>query len=350
MEILVIIFIILLLYGIKWKGDRRDKIEGIPRQSTAALRGIFSIVIIFSHIAVRCPQDVGFLFGMWRHLSYSAVGIFFFLSGYCLAWNFRFKLDYMKGFINRKIQEILFPYIIVSIIYWTVFNLLGRNITVKDFLFSFVNGNPIASNTWYVIAIIIYYLFFYIASKIFLRNYDKILIFNIFFVSSLIIIWYLSGYGSHWCNSNYSFVLGIGYGFYIEYIERILYRYSVWIITVSGIIFVGGFIIKIITSKYIESGLFMIILSEIISSAFTIIVFSIIYKFDIGNKITNFLGHISFQIYMLHGLFYNILLGLNIKVTAVEFTIITLFASIVVGCFFARIQSWMIKKININLI
>ncbi|MBZ9536851.1 acyltransferase [Cytobacillus oceanisediminis] len=309
MDLLVIILLVILLSNIKisTKGQFADYLD--PKV-TNQLKGIFTLVVIFHHLSQRTGE--GILFNLFSYVGYLAVSVFFFISGYGLMIQYQRKREkYLESFVKLRIPSILLPYILTTIIYFFSFKLLGENVSLKTTFLSLINGNPLVSFSWYIIAILFFYCLFYIAGKISKRIYYKFIIVIFLGIFLYISLCKIAGYDSWWYNSCFSFFIGIIWANYNDLISIYFKKIYVLKIVFISFIFLLLFMIPLLLPKYELNQTILkniIIFSQFLSSSlFSILVMLICKKIRLNNYILLFLGGISLEIYLFQGLLIKVL-------------------------------------------
>ena len=81
--------------------------------NTIPLRGILAVEIVLGHTYGVIHDNTLLYFndriGVW------VVGLFFFLSGYGLGYNFHRKVNYLDKFICKRVGRILVPFFLMFI-------------------------------------------------------------------------------------------------------------------------------------------------------------------------------------------------------------------------------------------
>ena len=122
-------------------------------------KGFFALIVIMHHISQRISN--GFLPPDFTRVGYLAVAVFLFLSGYGLQKQNISKPGYSNGFLLKRIPSILIPYIIMTVIYWLIYALLGDVRSLGTIWHNFIaNGDPIVWFSWYVVCILYFYIAF----------------------------------------------------------------------------------------------------------------------------------------------------------------------------------------------
>ncbi len=266
-------------------------------------RGLFAVVIMFHHLSQNIENGIAFQY--FRYVGYLAAGVFFFFSGYGLQKSYIQKQDgYRKKFLLRRLPTVLFPYLIMTVIYWAVSCFNGRCYSVKDIISGMVNGSPIVSNSWYVISIFIFYIVFWLSMQICRKNHFQMLICCSLWYILHILFCVKMNYGMHWYVSTHILIVGMLWAIYEKKFIGIIKKYYLLIPLDFAVLIVLLVFRKNIVDMVPISVIGLII--DVISAlffTFGFLFFSM--KFKIGNRALSFLGSISFELYMIHGLFIN---------------------------------------------
>lgn len=311
-DILPISLLILLFYGAKsvkpWLSLNTE--EYLSVNTGKNYRGFFAMVVVFHHLAQR--TQTGVVFHEFRLVGYLAVAFFFFLSGYGLQKSYITKsTEYRKGFLQNRIPSVLIPYIIITAVYWLMYFFMGEFYSLKGIIFSIIDGHPIASNSWYIINILIFYIFYWCLMLICGKHYFLMIIFGAIWYYLYIVFCEKMGYGAWWYNANHLLIVGMFWAAYENTILNILERTYVWLAPVIWVSFgilchFSGEIEKLININipYISTSLVITIFK---AAFFVLSVIMLVLKVQIGNKVLRFLGDISLEIYISHGLFIHFL-------------------------------------------
>ena len=234
----------------------------------------------------------------------------FFLSGLGLSFSYLKKGKvYLHGFWRNRILYLLFIYVFFSVLYLAYFRLIGHSeIGLKNLFISFVNGKPIAMNSWYIIVQIVMYLFFYLAYSIpNIQAWTRISI--VFLLVLLLSIGYrLLGYSSIWYISNFAFVFGLVVGHYKRYVDAILSQHWILCLFVSLVAFTLFSALPLILEHFHCGGDNSRIVARMVSSvSFVAIVLSFLYKVSLTRIPWLFIGSLSLEIYLIQGMVYSFL-------------------------------------------
>lgn len=301
--------------------------EFMSLSQTKALQGFFAICIMFHHIGQKTcapwlePKYIVHGLDVFVPIGYFFVGIFLFCSGYGLYKSYKKKTDYLKGFLGHRLLPIVVGLYSTGVIFIIARALIGEKMNVAQLIFYITNlqlGNP---NAWFVVVLPIFYLIFYFAFK-YCKN-DKtalVAVCSSVFIYTLIgtIIdhndWWMCG--EWWYNTAHFFCLGLLFARYEAIVvNKIKKHYVLYVIAA----FVSMFVFYILSE--FAQGIFsyygetfqanfkvlrrwVCLLSQIAAScSFVFFVFMLGMKIKIGNKVLSFMGTITMEFYLIHGLF-----------------------------------------------
>ena len=306
LDAVLIVYFLLILVSVLGKNKNEDYLSV---EYTTNMRGIAAIGIILHHMSERVSG--GTIFGVMTMAGYLLVSFFFFLSGYGLLIQYKKKKEkYLDGFIKKRLLYIVVIYLLDVALYAVVRNLTGEHFTLVEVLKSIIFSG-VARNSWYLIVLIALYVSFYFvfkSEKIKSIPNKIICIFaieTVFVICCIIfkvpVMWYLSNYG---------FVLGMLLAYYKDKIDTVL-KSRYWIVLISvAVLFVFFYAVPVVTDRYLDANSASIIriLFRLISPLFSVaLVIILSYKFKPSLFIWKWLGGISLEIYLIHGLVYSVL-------------------------------------------
>ena len=324
MDIFILLLISLFVYLIP-----RTDVDYLSNKSTKSLKGLLALLIIFHHVSQKITT--GENFSNFEYMGRYIVALFFFLSGYGLYFQYSNNATYMENFLRKRLARILIPFTVFIIIYVIYRATLGEVVNVDFFLSFWRDHSNIVYNGWFVNSIIVLYVIFYVSFKM----KDSKSSFYMLTLLTLVYI-FLKAYQNHgdWeYVSIMAFLLGI---FWMKnrisidkYIEE---NYFVFLVSFSILMYVFRHYEVImknigITNKYVYYG----IVGNLCTMVFVVYFLLLTNKLDFSNKYLNFLGDISFEIYMIHGLVMHYLgkFFVSSPVNDVIYTIVVLLVSIV---------------------
>lgn len=340
MDIFILLLISLFVYLIP-----RTDVDYLSNKSTKSLKGLLALLIIFHHVSQKITT--GENFSNFEYMGRYIVALFFFLSGYGLYFQYSNNATYMENFLRKRLARILIPFTVFIIIYVIYRATLGEVVNVDFFLSFWRDHSNIVYNGWFVNSIIVLYVIFYVSFKM----KDSKSSFYMLTLLTLVYI-FLKAYQNHgdWeYVSIMAFLLGI---FWMKnrisidkYIEE---NYFVFLVSFSILMYVFRHYEVImknigITNKYVYYG----IVGNLCTMVFVVYFLLLTNKLDFSNKYLNFLGDISFEIYMIHGLVMHYLgkFFVSSPVNDVIYTIVVLLVSIVFAYYIKKLIIVIEKKL-----
>lgn len=297
MDVLVLILCILVIYGIRItrEGFFRDCYS---KEYWTCLKGVFAIVIVLHHLALKTTQGV--IFQHLESVGFLCVSIFFFISGYGLMKQYRTnKEQYLKHFFRNRIFIILIQYVSVSIVYWILRSIIGDRRSIKEFVLSFFNGNPIAPYSWYIIEILILYFMFFLACIFSKGSYRKIITQISVFLIIFTILSHAVGYYLYWYNTWATFLLGILVAIFEGSIKSHHKMSDRFQIACLALAFITMYLIVIhLTDIPLVA---QVLFYQITCIIFILFILCLSKKVQVHNHILQWFGERSLELYLLQG-------------------------------------------------
>jgi fucose 4-O-acetylase-like acetyltransferase len=280
-------------------------------ENTTCLKGILAVCVVISHLwgmlsignSKLSDGFIGLMIGLISDcFAYLSVAMFLFISGYGL-----YKQYEKQGavYINRFLQKRVLPLYLINVIlivFYSISNaILANEIPWLAILQSFLFGGTIVSKGWYIQAIIVWYLLFFMVFK-FIKN-DKLKILTMigayFIYLAVCLVMELS---STWYEGAFCLVLGIIYAKYFNKLNEFIAdkkRFVLSILLFIALFFVVFFLSR---AKFLY-GPIRIVARSISACLFTINLVLFLKIIPINNVATRFLGKIGLEIYVFHGFF-----------------------------------------------
>ncbi len=280
------------------KGEWNDDFLGLKQ--TKAIQGFCALCIVFHHMSQKTaapwlPKEY-IIHGLdvFIDMGCMFVGVFLFFSGYGLYKSYKSKENYLDNrFIGSHYWPILLALLTSGLTFWLV-------------------GRVTSPYTWYIYAILYLYLAFYVCFK-FCKN-DKL---AIFFVGVAVVLYavvcdrlFLGGW---WFNTVGLFPIGIllakneqkftealKKGYVIRLLASIATAVGMWYASklldnaayrAADMLSYQVFRIGVVAAQFISC------------VGFVGIVLLAGMKIKFGNKILSFLGSMTLELYLIHGVF-----------------------------------------------
>ena len=327
------IILIIACVGLSFykKGEFNEEYFSV--NNTKAIQGIAAICIVCHHTAQRtCAKwlesgnivhgldpflRTGFLFN----------AIFFFCSGYGLYKSYKNKKKYLTGFAKKRMLPVWVPYVIVCFLFTLLRLFYFKERMSIVYAITNLTGITIGyAFGWYVQVIIIFYAIFYFSFKKSSDDFDAISS-----VLASVIMWVIVGIlvdhndwfltGEWWYNATLLFPIGLIFASQEKTIISELKKHYKIYFPVSLIAFFVMIRIAIqmeITKGYYgdEMGLKLFkkiifriqtYVPEVLSAIiFVLIIVMICMKVGFSNKVLDFLGRHTLEIYLTHAFFLEI--------------------------------------------
>lgn len=306
-------------------------------EKTKKLRGMLIVGIFIFHFCHFYPTQIR------PDIGHVLVGAFFMLSGFGLMESLNNKKNYLDNFIGNKIARLLVPVwiagLFVLVVYWTVYNnhsILNEQV----YLFDLISGGLTITGTWFVIELIFFYIIFYIAFKYLNKKLAIVAV-----TVSILFLMILFSYQQQgmWAASGMMFPVGLMLSHYKNRIESLkphsILLFSIVIslifayvmklprITPMSSLVYGNLqclfitlfvIISLLVRKFgVDKWVLTLLLCNIVYYTFqtslqlgpnivtvlpVISVFLILAGLNVISPITNFVGNISYEFYIIHAI------------------------------------------------
>lgn len=220
------------------------KVGNLDRDKTKYAKGILALFIVLHHVSYVTTSAWLAEFARWGNV---VCGCFFFLSGYGLMKSLKAKGNlYLKNFLYCHFIKLFVPLVIVAFVFVLLQTILSSRLEY-DILQDLFSGKTLVPNTWFVFALAILYVFFYVSYHILgITTNAHVCLLSL--AIGYIFLSVLFGMQSYW----YSSVLAFPFGVFVADKEKWLLRLKplkvfgiVALLTGGGIIHVVVFLIHI---------------------------------------------------------------------------------------------------------
>lgn len=332
--IVMLILMCCVIYKVQMYPDFNPGFFNI--RNTNALRGIWSIVVIMVHIPVRYGNVLQDMVGSF---AYIGVTFFFMFSGFGLSLGLMRTGTIQNGFWRKRLPKLLLPQLLLNIfsafVTWVI---LGDTITISSIV-------RISKWVWWLL---VCYLIFWFAHKLCPNKKWGNAVVALFVVGYSIGRYYLNHAGivttTIWPTEIYGFLWGILLASMFSRIQNAgnmhWFRNSalvcfaalllgVMYLKFKTVVFWGDYLLKIVLGIAIVG--FVLLLNTRIS---------------IGNKALDFLGNISYELYLSHSFVISLIRYGMPNVRSGVFILIVLTVSIILSAILHSISEFILKKIT----
>lgn len=329
----LLVYVGLIFGGVGYSPDKKDFFDV---KETNVIKGLWSIIVVLVHTPVEYQNVIQDAIGSF---AYIGVTFFFMASAYGLKYGVIHKKDYLKGFWYYRIPKLLIPALLC--------NLMGvviKIIYVPDDL-SWVSFLDI--NSWVKVLLLFYavfWLIYYLSLKCtFLRGRQDILICFIIFAFSLIDKCTPLKLTLIWPEESLGFVYGIIFANVMDiYKEHANRRWNLKLIVLF--VLSGIFGITYLKYKYVVFwGDYCLKIA--LGIILLLFMFQLLRRFTICNSFNIYLGKISYEIYLLHGIVFQFVVRLGFTDNSGVFILSSIILTIIGAMSVQKISNQILKKL-----
>lgn len=333
-----LVFIVVALIGIRF---RKFNEEYLSREATTAIKGIFVVMVFFSHFAGYVDLTGNQADIMFRWIN-SAVGqlmvvMFLFYSGYGMIFQvLRSRQSYLRSFLRRRFLPLWIQFSVCVAIYILLDCITGRihEYSVVEILLAFTGWTSVGNSNWFIFVYFALYLLFYVVFRFSQRNDLKcsLIVFSLGAVLITAVLYFCKE--SWWWNTLLALPLGMWFGYYKSDIERFIRTPKNYYLIAIPLFLV--FAIMWFLRHRHGLGAAHIVYSLVFAMLFVMIT----VKVKLGNRVLTFFGNHIFSIYILQRIPMRILQG-RFDNTYVYFSVcfvITLLISVLFDYTYHRIR------------
>ena len=283
--------------------------------STTCMRGLWCIVILLVHI----PSDYqNFIQDMIGSFAYIGVTFFFMTSSYGLVLAAKNKPEkVIKGFWKRRLPKLLVPMVLVN-----VARVFAKLYADKEFL-----PLQFLGITGFVKQLLFFYLVFWIIFKILPKKTSWNLKCSILCVCVIVFSITIYFLDIGWPVESFGFI----YGVILANAKEVFLAKTKnkWLLK-SGLLCAASLILGITYLKFKEvvfAGDYLIKLA--LGFAILLFILFLTAKLKFGNKISHFLGEISYEIYLIHDVVFIILAAVYPQMDSGIFIVLSVVISVI---------------------
>jgi len=352
----MLFFLIALVFVCLWRVKFASFHEGyIDKDQTTSIKGIFAIIIIFSHV-LGYVSLTNYFFDTWFKQIIAIIGqlmvtMFFFYSGFGVAKQFQKNVDYRKDFLRTRILKTLVHFDIAVLCFAILALILQREYSWKWYLLSFTGWVAIGNSNWFVFVTLALYTLtligFFISTKFFKKNrlIAFAIIISIFSVALFVVLYFLKEI--YWYDTLLCYSVGVWYAVLKHKVDVFLKTHKV----LSHIVTIATVLVFILCRLILRRILPGFIADSLTAIVFCLALVFITTKIKMDNPILRWLGKYSFLIYILQRIPMIIFaeIGLNIypHLFFVVVFVLTLGLSYVMNILYEKIDSkFFAKKIK----
>lgn len=343
MVILLVILLLVSLYGIRISSFHKDYIS---LDSTNAIRGIFAVLILYSHmrqyLTLTDTFSNNWYLTILNYIGQMMVTMYLFYSGYGLMESQRKKPDYKKDFPKRRLLKILLHFDIAVILYMILQFVIGNHYSIAEYAGSLIGWTSVGNSNWFIFVILVLYVIFYISlcwekysAKGFFKKYEResMILMTVFVLCVFLwLILYYTKRESRWMNNIMAFPLGICYSMFRSKVEELMNK---------GMCYYVVFLILTI-SLFAWRSLIGIDRIGVCTCIFALWTVLLSMKVKFNNRILQWLGTLAFPIFILQRLPMIALTKMGVNQNVLLFVVIVIPLVLVIS----HLYDWLLRILD----
>ena len=297
-DLLLLLLPPLCLWGLRFAKPfgKQVNTDCLSPDRTASVRGLLALLVIFVHVGQYAPG--GPVTTLLSRTGYLIVAVFFFLTGYSLQSRHMAQKDYARGFLLKRLRLVALPYLVLTGIYWSYYLWMGRSYDLKYVLNRFLQGNPLVSFSWYILAVLSFYLAFWLLMRLCRKNHKAMLLGGLVWFGLHTTACVILKFSSFWYVSALCPVVGMAWAIYKERIEALLQK-RYFALLAAGAAALG---LSFLLDQLINVPVLSEMIKVISAGLFAVVFVMVLYKVRFGNPALQLLGQLSMELYLTQGL------------------------------------------------
>lgn len=281
-------------------------------------------MIMLGHLLPGAPSAIRFFLAgnLW-------VSMFFFYSGYGLKYSISTKENYLLK-IPRKMINVYIPFLIAETAYTLTMVLRGKTMSLGEIIAHCIGLKLANATLWYVIEVLFLYGILYCIERWVNSEYHDVLWLGIY--GTFMVLSVLFDIGTCWYISTISFWLGMKYYSGSSFIKKfssnkVLIIFTVLYIFEKVLSFSKGNEFLSLNKNY-----WIVAIQLVLAPLFIFLLDLLVRRKVFEGRILQYLGKISYEIYLLHMLVFLWLKDMsdNLYIIAIAISVITIVLSMLI--------------------
>lgn len=316
-----------VLYGSKPAANQSGFMS---KEYTTVLKAACCIIVILVHIPAEHMNKLQDGIGSF---AYICVTLFFLMSAYGMSLSEARKADYMKHFGRNRLAALLIPQLLINIT-----DVVFNNVAIGGYAGLLHINN-------YVVVLLGYCIWFWIVYQG--RRFYSSRVANGLLIGGVIISSLASYFlgntdrmGSYLCYERWGLVWGL-------LLFLALPRIKQWVNPKAGRIIIYTIVGLILGVAYLKFkpvyfwGEYF--LKVVLGASLILLVFTLSSKRTFGNKAVNYLGNISYEVYLSHGFIMGVLNRFSPEMSSGVFILSTVILTIIFSVFIQAMAKPLVK-------
>ncbi len=366
MTIFLLLLALIIFHSLTLAPQGQFQKEYISKSTTANIKGIFVILIFFSHytqyVTLGGPYDDAYL-ALRTHLNQMVVVMFLFYSGFGIMRSIQKKgRAYIRSRLPERFRKVWLQFAAAVLLFLITGLFLGKKFTADHVLLSFVGWDSIGNSNWYIFDTLIAYILLFLAFLIFplplksrkaqehpletekpkdeLSQYLGCAAFTVLIIL-FIYVMMAAGRSRYWYNTIFIFPMGCWYAIFQERIEKLIMRNDFWYVLcvlVNTVIYVFSY------ERRWTGGIEMY---TVWACSFTAMIVLFTMKCSVSGNLLSWFGQHVFSVYILQRIPMMILDRLGLAEThKYVFLILSFLITILMAMLFDEWMGKLWKKIR----
>lgn len=333
----VFIFILIALLASGFTVAKKDEffIDYMSPQNTAAINGIFSILIFFSHASqyfkLAGVFDKPYL-SLRSYIGQTVVVTYLLFSGFGLMESIKKKkTDYVKSIPTQRFFKLWYKFAILIVAFAALRYYVGVKMTVSQVLLSFIGYKSVGNSNWYMLVTFALYLIIFVAFMIFRRN-NWLGVTTVFALTTgfvFFLAWLENP--EHYYNTIYCLPLGMLFSLVKPYWDKLLMKNDAVWFTAFGII--GALFFYFADRKALS-----VVHYSFFSVFFGLLVIVLMMKTNIKSPVLDWFGRHIFSFFMLQRIPMILFKFLKVTKRPYVFMILCFIATVVLSVLFDKLM------------
>lgn len=323
------VMLAILLIGSKFSRKNEWNEDFMSLEQSKYIQGYFAICIMLHHIGQETcaswqtyPLIPGLEF--FVPIGHLLVAVFFMYSGFGLYKSYKAKNEYLNGFLRKRALPVLLAFLYSNWIFFIARIVMKEKMNGWK-IFCYITGFGLPNiYAWFALILPLFYLIFYISFKVFKTDRARLtgVIVGVTIYTTIGTFIDHNDYwmqGEWWYNCVHLFWIGMLFAKYeTKLTEHLKKHYSIYTV----LAWVGTFLYYIVSefcmagfSYYGENNHSLSRLTIVgnrwiclwsqmlLCVCFVAVVLLLNMKIKFGNKLLGFMGGITLEFYLIHGLF-----------------------------------------------
>ena len=250
MQITFVVLLLIVLFAKSRPTGWNEYYMG--KETTSTINGLFIWLVFLSHFTQYLPSSYGNIVS--KTIGQLVVVMFLFYSGYGCSSQYLVKGEpYLQSFPKKRILPTFVNFDIAVCVFVFVDFLLGKPLTVRQILLSFVCWDSVGNSNWYIFVIMLCYALFWLSACVLKKKSGgnpqrwQVIFMHLLAISVFALSRVRPGY---WCDTMMAFGAGAVYGLYRSRIEEFVKKNYLLCLMIAAVLFVSVKYIPIIGQRY----------------------------------------------------------------------------------------------------